>query len=337
MSARGPLAIAGALGLLAVSGVAACLFGAVDVPPGQVLAWLLGGGDDPRHGVVVLDLRLPRATLGALVGAALGLAGAAMQGLFRNPLADPYVIGVSSGASLGAAIALVLAVDVSPLLDLATIPAAAFAGALMAAVAVYRLSRFDDEMPLGAVLLAGVAVGLTLSALVALVLLAAEERAGDVMLWLMGHLGGPTWMEVGCVAVTTAVGGLLVCAHTRELDTMLMGEDAAAGLGVDVERAKLLLLGASALLVAGAVAFCGAIGFVGLIVPHAARLACGPSHRWLLPVSALAGAAVLLLADTAARAAFPRGELPVGVVTGCLGGPFFLVLLRRSLSRAGRG
>ncbi len=337
MSGRGPFAIAGALALLLIAVVGACLFGAVEVPAGQVLAWLTGSGDDPRHGVVVLELRLPRAALGAMVGAALGLAGAAMQGLFRNPLADPYVLGVSSGASLGAALALVLAVDVAPLLDLASIPAAAFAGALVAALAVYRLSRFDDEMPLGAVLLAGVAVGLTLSAMVALVLLAAEERAGDVMLWLMGHLGGPTWLEVACVAVTTGLGGVLVAAHTRELDAMLMGEDAAAGLGVDVERAKLLLLAASALLVAGAVAFCGAIGFVGLIVPHAARLVAGPSHRWLLPVSALAGAAILLLADTAARAAFPRGELPVGVVTGCLGGPFFLVLLRRSLSRAGRG
>ena len=337
MSGRGPFAIAGALALLLIAVVGACLFGAVEVPAGQVLAWLTGSGDDPRHGVVVLELRLPRAALGAMVGAALGLAGAAMQGLFRNPLADPYVLGVSSGASLGAALALVLAVDVAPLLDLASIPAAAFAGALVAALAVYRLSRFDDEMPLGAVLLAGVAVGLTLSAMVALVLLAAEERAGDVMLWLMGHLGGPTWLEVACVAVTTGLGGVLVAAHTRELDAMLMGEDAAAGLGVDDERAKLLLLAASALLVAGAVAFCGAIGFVGLIVPHAARLVAGPSHRWLLPVSALAGAAILLLADTAARAAFPRGELPVGVVTGCLGGPFFLVLLRRSLSRAGRG
>ncbi len=336
MSSR-PLSTLGAALLLLAAGAAGCLFGAVDVPAAEVIAWLTGGGSDPRHGVVVLELRLPRVVLGGLVGASLALAGAAMQGLFRNPLADPYVLGVSSGASLGAALALVLAVDIAPLLDLASVPVAAFAGALIAAFAVYRLARFGDSMPLGAVLLAGVAVGLTLSAGVALVLLVAEERAGDVMLWLMGHLGGPTWSEVACVALTTAIGALVVGAHGRELDAMLMGEDAAASLGVDVERAKLRLLAASALLVAGSVAFCGAIGFVGLIVPHAARLVVGPGHRWLLPVSALAGGAALLLADTGARVAFSGRELPVGVVTGCLGGPFFLVLLRRSLGRAGGG
>ena len=331
-----PLALLGATLVLAAAAVAGCLFGAVDIPATEVLGWLFGAGENASHGVVVRELRLPRVVLGALVGASLGIAGAGMQGLFKNPLADPYVIGVSSGASLGAALALVVAIDLPGVLDLASVPAAAFAGALLAALAVYRLARFGEEMPLGAVLLSGVAVGLTLSAGVALVLLAAEERAGDVMLWLMGHLGSPTWLEVACVAFTAGVGALVVAAHARELDALLMGEDAAAGLGVDVERTKLLLLAACALLVAGAVAFCGAIGFVGLIVPHAARLVVGPGHRWLLPVSAALGGATLLLADTGARAAFVGRELPVGVVTGCLGGPFFLILLRRSLTRAGR-
>ncbi len=327
MSARGPLALASCLALLALAVVAGCALGSVEIAPTEVLGWILGDGVDPGHGVIVRELRLPRVVLGALVGAALSLAGAAMQGLFQNPLADPYVLGVASGASLGAAVALVFAGGQG-------IPAAAFVGALVAALSVYRLGRLGRAMPLATVLLAGVAVGLTLSAGLSLVLLLAEQRAGDVVLWLMGHLGGPGWREVGHVAAITAAGALALTVFARDLDALLFGEDVAAGLGVEVERAKLALLGASALLVAGAVAYCGAIGFVGLVVPHVARMAVGPGHRWLLPVCAVGGAALLVGADTAARTLVAQREIPVGVVTGCVGGPFFLYLLRRGMGRA---
>ncbi|MEZ4470429.1 MAG: iron chelate uptake ABC transporter family permease subunit [bacterium] len=187
-------------------------------------------------------------------------------------------------------------------------------------------------MPLAGLPLAGVALGLTLSAALSAVLLAARERAGDVLLWLMGHLGGARWAEVGAVAACLAAGGGLLASKASELNAFLLGEEVAASLGVAVERMKARVLLATALLVAGAVAFTGLIGFIGLVVPHAVRLATGADHRRLLPVAALVGATTLILADLGARSLI-TGELPVGIITGALGGPFFLVLLRRSLRR----
>jgi iron complex transport system permease protein len=293
--------------------------GSVPVSPAALWAALTGAPLDPTHHTILWALRLPRVALAACVGAALALSGAALQGLFRNPLADPYVLGVSAGGALGAALALVAG---APSLA----PIAAGAGAFAAGLFVLGFARRAGGVALETVLLAGIAVGLTLSAALSLVLVQAGDRAGDVLVWLMGHLGGKGWTPVIWVGAATALGGGLLWTRAAELDALLLGEEVAISLGVRVERAKLLLLAVSAVLVAGAVAFCGLIGFVGLVVPHLARFAVGPLHARLLPLSAALGAGVLVWADAAARSLFSV-ELPVGVITGLLGGPVFLVLL----------
>lgn len=323
---RRALALPVAIAALPVVVALACAVGQEPVALGDAARALLGLDVDADTRLVVLDLRLPRVALAATIGAALALAGAALQGLFKNPLADPYVLGISAGGALGAALVLVFgAAGV-----VAAPPAGAFLGAAIAAVLVWRLAQVGGVMPLGGLLLAGVALGLTLSAALSAVLLAARERAGDVLLWLMGHLGGARWSEVGAVAICLAVGAALLLSKASELNAFLLGEDVAASLGVPVERTKARVLLATAVLVAGAVAFSGLIGFVGLVVPHAVRFATGADHRRLLPVAAFAGASTLILADLGARSVVV-GELPVGIITGALGGPFFLVLLRRSL------
>lgn len=322
-----------ASGLLLLAAVAlAAAVGAIAIPLGDVVAVIFGGPDaasDARQGAVVWSVRLPRIALGALVGAGLASGGAALQGLFRNPLADPYVLGIASGGGLGAAVVLLLVGQGA--LDAGWIPAGAFAGAALAAGAVHELARQGGRLPLASVLLAGVAVGLIGSAGVSLVLVLAESRAGDIVQWLLGDLGGHGWREVGQAALCVGPALGVLWAFGRDLDALLLGEEAAEGLGVDVPRVKLWVLGATSLAVAGAVAFCGLIGFVGLIVPHAVRLLAGGGHRWRVPISAVAGAAALVAADAAARTVLPDRALPVGVVTGCLGGPFFLLLLRRAL------
>lgn len=329
---RGNLGLAVAAVALGVAGLWAAMAGPIPIPAGEVLRLLFGGEPTPGpidHEAVLWAVRLPRIALAVLVGAALASGGAALQGLFRNPLADPYVLGIASGGGLGAAVVLLAAGQGA--VDPAWVPPAAFLGAAIAAFTVHGLAWRAGRLPLAAVLLAGVAVGLIGSAGVSLVLVLAETRAGDIVQWLLGDLGGHGWPAVGAVALAVGPALAVLLAHTRALDAMLLGEASAEGLGVDVKRAKWWILGAVSLAVGGAVAFCGLIGFVGLIVPHGVRLLVGGRHRWLVPVSAVAGAAVLLAADTVARTALPDRALPVGVVTGCVGGPFFLYLLRRSL------
>lgn len=331
MRARAPWALVGG-GLLVVAVVSGAAAGAIPIPLGEVLAVVFGGPEaaaDPRHGVVVWAVRLPRIALGALVGAGLASGGAALQGLFRNPLADPYVLGIASGGGLGAAVVLLLAGRGE--VPAGLVPVGAFVGAAAAAAAVHELARRGGRLPLASVLLAGVAVGLIGSAGVSLVLVLAESRAGDIVQWLLGDLGGHGWGEVGQVALCVGPALAVLMVFARDLDGLLLGEEAAEGLGVDVPRVKRWVLGAASLAVAGAVAFCGLIGFVGLIVPHAVRLVAGGGHRWLIPISAVVGAAALIAADAAARTVLPDRALPVGVITGCLGGPFFLWLLRRAL------
>lgn len=311
-------------GLLLLALVLACAVGSVWVPPARVVAALLGAPEQPGDAIIVVELRLPRVALASTVGASLALAGAALQGLFRNPLADPSVLGVSAGGALGAAVAVVLGLgSPAPL---------ALLGAAGAALWVYGLSRGALGSSLSAVLLAGVAVGLTLSALLALVLLAARDRAPEVYLWLLGNLAGRGWTAVLWSGGALALGGGALLVLGRSLDALSLGPDLAAGLGVRVTGARLAVLGATALLVAGATAFAGLIGFVGLVVPQVMRRFTGPLHGALLPAAALGGAATLVLADLAARSMLST-EIPVGVITGLVGGPFFLWVLRAELRR----
>ena len=314
--------------------VMGCLIGSVDIPLGEALSVLLGGeGADPMYAIILRELRAARVVMAALIGAALAIAGVVLQGLLRNPLADPYVLGVSSGGALGAAAALALGFDLG-FLGVGGPAIAAFIGSFIALLVVITVGQVRGQLSVDGVLLAGIAVGLLGAAGLSMTLFVAEEQAGDIVLWLMGHLGGSTWTEVAWVAGCVLIGVILVAPMTTALDVMLQGETTARHLGVAVESLKWRILGASALLVAGAVAFCGIIGFVGLVVPHGIRFIVGPSHRWLLPASALGGALLLVGADLLARTVLPDTELPVGIVTGLLGGPFFLLILRRRLIHA---
>jgi iron complex transport system permease protein len=317
------------LALLAAVVVASAGIGPVSIPAPTVARAVVDGLplvslDVPRPaGVIVREVRLPRIVLGAVVGFALAAAGTVMQGFFRNPMADPSIVGVSSGAAVGA-VAAVVAPAALPF-DLG-VRAAAFAGAVVTAVVVYLIATEGGRTPVATLLLAGVAVQTFLGAVVSYLLLHAGESLDRVVFWLMGHLADATWDEVALAAPAVPLVVLLF-PFARDLNVLLLGEGEAHSLGIEVERVKRVLLVVASLVTGAAVAVTGVIGFVGLIVPHVLRLLVGPDHRVLLPTSALAGAIFLVAADTVARAG--PAEVPVGVVTAAVGAPFFLFLLRR--------
>lgn len=313
--------------------------GPVPIPPGQVLGIIasrlaLPFAPTPHwpdsHEVIVWVIRLPRVLLAAMVGAALALAGTTFQGVFKNPMADPFVIGVSSGGALGAVLAMVLGLGRG--WGQYAIPAYAFGGALLTLAAVYLLARVDGKLPVITLLLAGVAVSTILSALISLLIVMARQRMEQVIFWLMGGLVAARWSSVGLALPYMLLGSAVLIRRRRELHLLLLGEEAAAHLGLEVESVKRELLAAAALLTAAAVAVAGLIGFVGLVIPHIVRMLLGPDQRWLLPGAGLAGAGALVLADLLARTAMAPAELPVGVVTALAGGPFFLALLVRRKS-----
>jgi len=277
---------------------------------------------------LVVQVRLPRVLLAALVGAALAGAGAIYQALFRNPLADPYILGVSSGAGLGAIIALTLTADAT-VLRYGAVPVAAFVGALLTMLLVTRLASWNGRLDTASLLLAGVAISYTLAALTSFLMVFAREQMAAVVFWMMGGLGGASWPYVLMIGPMFLIGALFSLTFTRELNLMLLGDERAGHLGLDVRRFKMIALATASLLTAAAVAVAGLIGFVGLMVPHMVRLALGPDHRLLLPASLLGGASVLVLADLIARMVLAPVEIPVGIVTALIGGPFFVWLLVR--------
>ena len=319
----------GLLALLLLALVLAVGIGSVPVSPLESFGavWRGFGGDlESPADTIVWRLRLPRALLAALVGAALALAGASFQAIFRNPLADPYLLGAASGAGLGAVSAMVLAL---PWLRALGVPLAAFLGALLAVLAVVALARQGGRANPVNLILAGVVVGSSLSALTSFVMLAAREQAAGVLAWLLGSFAFAGWAEVGGVSPLVALAFVLAQLSARAFNLLQLGEAQALHLGLPVERFRLLVILAASLATAAAVSVAGVIGFVGLIVPHAVRLAFGPDYRLLVPASALAGAIFLVLADLVARSVLGAGELPIGIVTALVGGPFFLYLLRR--------
>ncbi|UCH34504.1 MAG: iron chelate uptake ABC transporter family permease subunit [Armatimonadota bacterium] len=287
--------------------------------------WAAVMGQAPANvATILMTVRLPRIALGALVGCSLSVAGGAFQGMLMNPLADPYLIGVSSGAALGASLAIVLNVSGAGGFG---VPLAAFLFALATMVLVYRLAQIRGKIPVESFILAGVVVGSFMWALVTVIMALAGKSLSEVVFWLMGNLFVEGWGPVGIVLGATVVGMVGLYAFARELNLLALGEESAQQLGVDVERLKRLVIVFGSLLTAAAVSFSGIIGFVGLIMPHIARRIVGPDHRVLLPAAGLIGASFLVLADTVARVAGPW-ELPVGVITSLLGAPFFLYLLR---------
>ncbi len=273
---------------------------------------------------IVMDIRLPRIALAAVVGFALGASGTVMQGFFRNPMADPSIIGVSTGAATGAVAWIVLPLSLPFALGL---QGAAFAGALVAAFGVYLVATEGGRTPVATLLLAGVAIQTFLGAVISYLLVNAGESLERVTYWLMGHLHNAGWGDVVTTLPVALVVFAVLAAYARDLNVLLLGENEAHSLGIEVERSKRVLLALSSVLTAGVVAVSGVIGFVGLIVPHVMRLLVGPDHRILLPTSALAGSVFLVAADTLARSG--PAELPVGIVTAAVGAPFFLYLLRR--------
>lgn len=329
------LVMAALVAALVAAALVATVVGAAGMSVGETLrafGGLLTGGSDatgnfpawaPR---LLLDLRLPRIVLALIVGAALSTAGATFQGVFRNPLAEPYLLGVSAGAGIGATVAIVW----KPLSDLGvyTLPLLAFVGATLAAFLVYRLATFGGRTGTASLLLAGVAVGSTLTAIMSFVMVATEEDLRTVVVWLMGGLTTATWVKIYITLPVVAAGFVYMMLMSRRMNLLLMGEDRARELGIDGQRTRRNLMIVAALTTAAAVAFSGLIGFLGLMVPHIMRLLVGPDHRRLLPAVALFGALLLLVADTVARTVIAPAEIPVGVITAATGGPFFLYLLR---------
>ena len=277
---------------------------------------------------IILEIRLPRVILAGLVGAALAIAGATYQGLFRNPLADPYLIGVAQGAALGAVVGFLLPFDWHGM-GVGVIPLLAFIGALVSVAIVYSLARVGKTLPMTTLILAGVALGALWGSIVSYLIITSGEKMHGIIFWLMGSFSLSEWSEVKVVLPYVVVGVVIILLYARSLNVMQLDEEQAQQLGINVEKVKLILLAAATLITAAAVSFVGTIGFVGIITPHAVRLIWGPDHRFLLPLSVLSGAIFLILADLVARTALAPTEIPIGVITAICGAPFFLYLLRR--------
>ncbi|MGH2716685.1 MAG: FecCD family ABC transporter permease [Thermoleophilaceae bacterium] len=327
------------LAVLLIASVAlATAVGRIVIPLADQLAILIGQASgrpfagDPSLAAILLEVRLPRVVLSGLTGAALATAGAALQGVFRNPLADPYLVGVSSGASAAAVV--VLTMSLPPIAyALGAVQAAAFVGGLAAVSLAIALARVGGQTSVASLLLAGVAVAAIGGAISSFLLFSSGERIFAAYAWLLGGFNTADWQLVARIALPIAGGLVCLLLLGPSLDLLQLDEEAAAAMGLRVEATKLATIGAATLVAAAAVSASGLIAFVGLIAPHVVRLLAGPAHRPLLLLSALGGAAFLVLADLAARTLLPEGNLPVGVVTAAVGGPFFLVLLRHRRER----
>lgn len=320
-------------GLCLAAAVLGLVTGPLDISLREVLSILAGGTAAGQYAATVLDIRLPRVLLALLIGAALAQAGAAMQGIFRNPLAEPGLIGISSGAAL-AAVAVIVLLEPSGLFELIparwVLPVATFAGGAAATVLVLRLALVDGQTRVATLLLAGLALNAIAGAGIGFFSHVASDSAlRSVTFWMFGSLGRAGWGEIAVAGPLLLAPLLLLPREARALDALLLGEAEAGHLGVDVERLKRRVTLLVVLAAGAAVALAGIIAFVGLLVPHLVRLAFGPGHRALLPLSALTGALLLSLADTASRVALAPTELPIGILTALVGGPFFLALLLR--------
>jgi iron complex transport system permease protein len=333
------LSLALLLGLAIVLGIA---IGSTEIPPGTVVRVLAAKllpfahiSVDETDSILIWIVRTPRVLVAALVGAALAIAGAQMQGLFQNPMASPDVIATSSGAALGAV--LTIAVGFAQV-SLLWLPFGAFVGAVASLGIVYLLTTRGGHTPIAILLLAGVALNSLIGAMIALVLTLHGVRfevAQEILFWVMGGLDSRMWMHVWISAPCILAGIIIALTYARDLDLFLAGEETAASLGVDVQRVKRIVLITAALLTSAAVAVSGVIGFVGLIVPHVVRLIVGPAHRRLIPASGLIGATFLVITDLFARTVHPPEEVALGIITASVGAPFFLYLLVKQRREVG--
>ena len=323
--------------LLLIAAIASVAIGSVYIKPSEILRiiadWLPWVQIDPdwpaSFAAIVLEIRLPHMVLVALTGAALSSSGAAYQGLFRNPLSDPYLIGVSSGAGLGAVAAMSIQWP-AEMGGYLLIPAAAFVGAVLTVLVVYNLARVGGMVPLTTLILAGVAVGAFTSAITSFLMLRSDEQIYRAVSFLMGGTPMAGWMPVVAALPYMLIGMLLLSLSGHMLNVLQFGEEEARQMGLNVEHAKLFIIITASLTTAAAVAFSGIIGFIGLTVPHIIRMVWGPDYRCLIPLSIIGGAVALLAADVLARILMSPSTLPVGIVTAIGGAPFFLWILRRA-------
>lgn len=336
---RVPLAVGVPTGaaLLVLAAVVSTGVGPIALAPSTVLDVALhrllgiGQGGDPLETTVVMDLRMPRVLFGALSGAALAVSGAALQSLFRNPLADPGIIGVSGGASTGAVAAIVALPPLTGAAVSWVVPASAFAGGLIATMLIYALARPGAGEGTSRLLLVGIAIGAGFNAATGFFTFAADDdELQSVVFWQMGSLGSIDWAKVAIGAPVITAGIIVTMLLARRLDLLTLGDRQAQHLGLDVTATRRLVITTTALLTGASVAFAGTIGFIGLVVPHIVRLVFGPSHRAVVPMSALTGALLIVVADTLARSVAPPAEVPIGLFTALMGAPFFLMLILRS-------
>lgn len=320
------------IGLLGITMLFAIAQGSVKIPVSDVYRILIKNSDlsniRPSHVFIVQEVRMPRILLAAIVGGTLSVIGASFQAIFKNPMADPYIMGVSSGAAFGATLGIVFGLGVS-FAGLNMISFMAFLGALLTVLLVYTLARTGTKISVMSILLAGIVMNALLSAFISLIMIMFHNDIDKIVTWTMGSFNGASWEHVRLILVPSIFGIAYLLSQSRALNAMTMGEDEAKSLGVDVETLKKVTLVISSFLAAFAVSVSGIIGFVGLIVPHLFRMIFGPDHKVLIPVSFFGGALFLLICDTLARSIVPNMEIPVGIITAVFGGPFFLFLLQK--------
>lgn len=310
--------------------ILALMIGPVNIPPLTVLEILFNispGTWPPGYQAIILEIRLPRIILAILVGSALAAAGTVMQAMFRNPMASPYVLGISSGAAFGASLAFVLGINL--LVGISFVTILAFLFSIITIYIVYNIARKGESSSIETLLLTGIAISALFSALVSLLMYIAGEKLSTIWFWLMGGLWASNWNKVLFTFPIIFIGISILFYFSRQLNLLLMGEETAVNLGLDAEKFKKILLILASLITAAAVSVCGIIGFLGLIIPHIMRIILGPEHRTLLPASCLTGAIFLIGVDSLARTLIAPVEIPVGIITTLVGVPFFLYLLKK--------
>ncbi len=279
--------------------------------------------------IIIRNIRLPRIILSFLVGSGLAIAGVIFQGLIRNPMVDPYIVGISAGAGTGVTMAIVLNISCS-FLWFDTLPLMAFLGALITVYIVYQLARVGNKIPVMTFLLAGVAISFVLNAIMSFLMIMGTNDTHKILYWVLGSIAGRGWQEIKTMLPYFIIGIIPIIFYMKDLNIILLGEENAHYLGVDVEKVKKILIVSASLLTASVVSVSGSIGFIGLVIPHIARMLIGPDHRKLIPLAGFLGGIFLLISDDLARSLLPPLEIPVGIITALAGGPYFIYLLRKN-------
>ncbi|WML36075.1 iron chelate uptake ABC transporter family permease subunit [Clostridium sp. OS1-26] len=320
--------------------ITATTLGSADIPLKESLYIILNkvpiinkfisiSGIPENHRLIILKIRLPRIMLAALVGMGLSTVGLSFQAIFKNPMADPYVLGISSGAAVGAAIGFVLGFE-STFLGASAITITAFLGSILTTVLVYNIARVKNKIPTNTLLLAGISMNFLLSSLLSIIMVFNRQEVERIVFWTMGSVSSASYTQILVLLPFLFIGIFIILSFSKDLNIILTGDETAKSLGIEVERIKKILLISSSMIVAACVSVSGIIGFVGLIIPHIVRMLLGPDHRSLLPFSVVAGAVFMIISDTLARTLASPAEIPVGAITALFGAPYFIYLLTKN-------